>query len=425
MSQTRNDLPASTLVRPCQYRARARWGDQLLAESTRALRVDAPGETPTLWFPWDDVRTELLRPGGQEAWDGGELERFDAQRKVPATDDGGRASEWTANPGDGAGLLRRCMSAPAGLEPLRDHAVVDHDRARVELIDAAPGDDARDVTVKRFPTWGDAADLIAVLERGAVVGDHRRPVVEGSQLLGQAIVAAMRQAPGRRVVSGHMVFVRAADANRPVEIDLETVTNGKTFSTFAAHAEQSGRVCATGTLTLGVPATDVAHHSEPALGVSGPYEAVPYDMGVTGRDLRVVDGAYTGDPDAPIGPPRIDAWVRFRHVPDDPAIHAGLLAQFTGHISIAAALRPHAGVGQRQAHHTLSTAINAITISFHADVRVDRWVVYRHLATVIADGMAHSECRVHDEAGTLLASFTVDAMIRPMQREGADPRRAL
>lgn len=94
-------------------------------------------------------------------------------------------------------------------------------------------------------------------------------------------------------------------------------------------------------------------------------------------------------------------------------------------MSIAAALRPHAGIGQREAHRTISTAINAIAISFHADVRMDRWVLYRHLASVVADGMAHSECRVHDEAGNLLASFTVDAMIRPLERDRADARTAL
>lgn len=117
--------------------------------------------------------------------------------------------------------------------------------------------------------------------------------------------------------------------------------------------------------------------------------------------------------------------MRFREVPDDAALHAGLLAQFTGHMSIAAALRPHAGIGQREAHRTISTAINAIAISFHADVRMDDWVLYRHLATVVADGMAHSECRVHDEAGNLLASFTVDAMIRPLDRPAPDARTAL
>ena len=122
-------------------------------------------------------------------------------------------------------------------------------------------------------------------------------------------------------------------------------------------------------------------------------------MSVTGRDLRIVDDAYTGDPDAPIGPPELDAWVRFRDVPDDQAIHAGLLAQFTGHMPIAAALRAHAGIGQDQAHVTLSTAINAISLSLHADVRADRWMLYHHRSTFAGDGMTHAECRVHDEGG--------------------------
>jgi acyl-CoA thioesterase-2 len=87
--------------------------------------------------------------------------------------------------------------------------------------------------------------------------------------------------------------------------------------------------------------------------------------------------------------------------------------------------RAHAGIGQREAHRTISTAINAISISFHADVRMDRWVLYRHLATVVADGMAHAECRVHDESGALVASFSLDAMIRPLERTGTDARTAL
>src|SRR3954452_28868 len=114
-------------------------------------------------------------------------------------------------------------------------------------------------------------------------------------------------------------------------------------------------------------------------------------MSVTGRDIRVVDDAYTDDSNAPVGPPILDAWVRFRDVPDDPYLHAGLLAQFTGHLSIAAAMRPHAGIGQRDAHRTLSTAINAISLSLHADVRADQWMLYRHLSTFGGDGMTRSE----------------------------------
>ena len=324
----------------------------------------------------------------------------------------------------GADIVRTCAMPPPGLEELAGHATFDHDRARVELVDALDGDEPRDVTVKRFPTWGDAADLVAVLDAGAVVADHRRPVVEGSQLLAQAIVAAMRQAPGRRVVSAHMA-VRARRRCHQARGDLAREAQRRAHVQRLHGARRAGRSrCASGTLLLGVPATEVVRHAVPADDMPGPYDAVPYDFGVTGRDVRVVDAAYTDDPDAPVGPPSIDAWVRIREVPDDPALHAGLLAHFTGHMSIAAALRPHAGVGQLQAHRTLSTAINAIAISFHADPRVDSWLLYRHLSTVAADGMTHSECRVHGEDGRLLASFSVDAMVRPLDRPG-DPRTTL
>lgn len=287
--------------------------------------------------------------------------------------------------------------------------------------------------------WGDATDLAAILDVRPVgggryvsvtAGDNQRPVVEGSQILGQAIVAAGRHAPGRRAVSGHMIFTRVADTARPLELALAELSAGRTFTGLAVTVSQAGRPCAAGTLLLDVTAPGVARHTVAAPAVPGPEDCPPLDMGVTGRDIRVVDGAYGDDPDAPVGPPVIDAWVRFRGLPDDPALHAGLLAQFTGHMSIAAALRPHAGLGQVQAHRELSTAVNAIGIAVHGDVRADRWMLYHHHATFLGDGMCHAACRVHGEDGTLLASFTVDAMVRRPDRPAADhpaadPRQAL
>ncbi len=270
--------------------------------------------------------------------------------------------------------------------------------------------------------WGDIADLIDILDVrpvgdriyvSAVRGHYsHRPIVEGSQMLGQAIVACGRHAPGRRVVSAHMVFTRGADALQPLRFELEELSRGRTLTTVSVRVKQDGRLCAFGTFLLDVTAPDVIRHASAAPDSTGPDDAVPYDMGVVGRDLRIVDDAYTGDPDAPIGPPVLDTWVRFAEVTDDQPLHAGLCAQFSGHMSIAAALRPHAGIGQDSAHRTLSTAINAIAISFHAHVRADQWMRYHHLSTFAGDGMTHSECRVYTEAGDLVASFTVDAMVR-------------
>ncbi|HEY4634408.1 MAG TPA: acyl-CoA thioesterase domain-containing protein [Candidatus Limnocylindrales bacterium] len=279
-----------------------------------------------------------------------------------------------------------------------------------------------DVSTEVYPIWGDGADLIRVLDVVAV-GDGRfvsethhdggRVVVEASQMLAQALVAAGRIAPGRRCVSAHLVAGRPADTRLPLEFEVETLSHGRTVTSLLVHVRQQDRRCATAQLLLDVGAPDLIRHASPAPPAAGPDDAVPFDMGVTGRELRVVDGAYDDDPRAAPGPPVIDAWVRFREVPDDPVLHAALLVQFTGHMSIAAAMRPHAGIGQRDAHETISTGINAIALSLHADVHADRWVRYHHESTFAGDGMTHSACRAYDESGTLLASFSVDAMVRP------------
>jgi acyl-CoA thioesterase II len=423
----------------CAYLARAWWGDQLVAESSSAVRTQEPGEPPALYFPSADVRFDLFEDEGRrttcpvkgtaQLWSIG----APPGAAVAALNDW---HETASTALDGKDVLWRFTEPSSEVAWLADFAAFDHDRVRVELVDAREGDDPRDATVKRFPTWGDAADLIDILdvrpdgERRYVSvarGEHRRPVVEGSQMLAQAIVAAGRHAPGRRAVSAHMVFVRGADARYPLHFDIEELSAGRTFTTLAVQVSQGGRRCASGTLLLDVTAPDVIRHGSVRPEVAGPYESAPYDMSVMGRDLRVVDDAYTDDPGMPVGPPVIDAWVRFREVPHDRHLHAGLLAQFTGHMSIAAGLRPHEGIGQRAAHRTLSTAINAIAISLHADVRADEWMLYHHLSTFAGDGMTHSECRVYNEAGDLLASFTVDAMVRRFEGDPSrvDDRRAM
>jgi acyl-CoA thioesterase len=404
---------------PYPYRARAWWGEALVAESEACLTVDRPGEPSLLYFPRGDLDLSLFRQDGIRV----------------SGPEGGDAETWSAESPGGDGVLSIVTATPAGLERLRDHGRFDTDRVRVEVLDGVAGTDPREVTTKQFPTWGDASHLVDMLDVhpdgdsrfvGPVRSDGRRPVVEGSQMLGQAIVAAGRLAPGRRAVSSHMVFLRGAVARQSLDFELSELSRGRTFTGLTVQVLQAGRLCAAGTVLLDVTAPGLVRHAATPPDVPGPYDCPPFDMGVTGRDMRVVDGAYTDDADAPAGPPTLDCWVRFRDLPDDPALHAGLLAQFTGHMPIAAALRPHPGVGQSQAHRTVSMGIMAIDLSLHAAVHADRWMLYHHESTFAGDGMTHAACRVHAEDGALLASFDVDAMVRPFAAVGErDGRTAL
>ena len=221
----------------------------------------------------------------------------------------------------GRDILTAPTTSLAPLDQLSGFGSFDQDRVRIEISDGRNGDDARDITVKSFPTWGDAADLIDVMDVrpdgplrfvGPARSDGQRPVVEGSQMLGQSIVAATRHAPERRVVSASMIFLRSADACQPLEFVLTELSAGRTFTGLAIQVLQGERCCAAGNVLLEVPSDDLIRHAVERPAVPGPYECPPYDMGVTGRDLRVADGAYSNDADEPVGPPNIDAWVRFR-----------------------------------------------------------------------------------------------------------------
>jgi acyl-CoA thioesterase len=153
--------------------------------------------------------------------------------------------------------------------------------------------------------------------------------------------------------------------------------------------------------------------------VPGPNESRPFDMGVTGRDLRVVGGAYSDDPDR-TGSPEICTWVRFRDAPSEQYLHTALMAQSTTHWTIAAAMLPHKGIGQADAHVTLSTGIMSVAIAFHDDVDVTGWLLYANQAIFAGRGLVQGEGHVFTEAGDLVASYSVQGMIRGFTKQPAE-----
>ena len=78
---------------------------------------------------------------------------------------------------------------------------------------------------------------------------------------------------------------------------------------------------------------------------------------------------------------------------------------------------PHPGFGEAQAHVTLSTGIMAVAMAFHDDVDVTQWLLYANPAIYAGRGLAQGEGHVFTEDGRLVASYTVQAMIRGFARD--------
>jgi acyl-CoA thioesterase-2 len=263
-----------------------------------------------------------------------------------------------------------------------------------------------------FDVQPDAADRF--LGQTGFAGTDERQVVEGTQVLAQAIVAVAKRFGEKSVRSAYAVFARAVVVGPPVEFGIDVVTEGRTTATAVVSAAQNGKRCITVTVFTDVPSGDVIRHHLPRPDVAAPADAIHSEMPMIGRQLRLVDVIDVNSPDE-VGPPELYAWLHYEPIPVREDLAKALVAYFTGHLGISTTMRAHEGIGTSQAHLTVSTAPMTISISFHEPFAWDGWILYTHESTQVGAGMSYVRGAVHTEAGELIASFAQDAMIRPLR----------
>jgi acyl-CoA thioesterase-2 len=391
------------------HRVRVLHDGDCLVETERALLVEETDHKPVLYFAEADVNQDLFQPSEHHT-----VCPFKGEASYRSLVVGDTVEDnvlW---------FYPEPFSEVAGIE---GHVAFYADRVRIEFDDLFPaGDGAPDVSVKRFPHWGDVLDLYRLIDVEAI-GDHLyrspatpafgRDVVDGQQMAAATIVAAAKTVPHQRVLSANILFNRAASARFELEFSVRPLHRGRTFSSLAVDVRQDGKLCAPAIVLLDDNAPDLIHHGAVMPDVAGPADSVPLDMGVTGRDIRIVGGAYAGDPEL-TGPPEIHAWVRYREVPQAQYMHQALVAHCSGLFQIAAAMRPHPGYGQDQAHRTLSTANIAIHVTFHEDIDATQWILLANVSTHASKGLTFGTGNAFDQRGNHLATYTVQGMVRPM-----------
>jgi acyl-CoA thioesterase len=247
-----------------------------------------------------------------------------------------------------------------------------------------------------------------------IAGEDERQVVEGTQVLAQAIVAVAKRFADKSVRSVHAVFSRAVMVGQPVEFDIDVVHEGRSTATAVVAVQQNGRRCITVTAFADVPSADVIRHQLPRPGVVAPADANFSPMPMVGRELRLVDVVDINSPDE-VGPPELYAWLHYDPIPARDDLAKALIAYFTGHLGISTTMRAHEGIGTSQSHLTVSTAPLTVTVSFHEPVSWSGWLLYTHESTQVGAGMSYVRGAVHTEEGELIASFAQEAMIRPLR----------
>jgi acyl-CoA thioesterase len=275
----------------------------------------------------------------------------------------------------------------------------------------------------------DIDELLAVLEleptgdttwRGASMVFGGGTVVFGGQLLAQTIVAAATVDRDKEVKSVHTVFARGASADLPLEFEVDVMQQGRSFASATVTVRQGDRLCTRSLVLLHAPDPDLIRHQSAAPDVASADEAPPSPHAGGFWEIRTVDGVDIADPDA-VGPAELDIWTRFVGAPDEPTLNRALLAFATDGFLIGTAMRPHLGVGQSQAHRTISTSVITHTLTFHDPVDPSRWMLLSHESPQSGSGRSYGRAHVFDEDGHLVASFVQENMIRAFAPDKAPP----
>ncbi len=292
------------------YRARVWWGEAVVAQSDACWCLEREGQPSLLYFPRPAIDLSLFQLVGPAS--------------LP---EGGEAEVWNAESAEGDPVLSIVTAASPELAPLQGHGRFDTD-PRTSRYSTATRRTTTTTRPSASPRGGRDAPRRPARRaprrraRFRRRRPYRRPPAGRGGEPNARPSDRRRRTPRARAPGGirhHVVPAcrrcRSAAALRAVRAECGAILH----RTCRRGPSRGSSVCGRDDAPR-CHGTEIVRHAVAPPDVPGPAECVPLDMGVTGRDIRVLDGAYTNDPDAPVGPPTIDCWVRFHRLPDDRAL---------------------------------------------------------------------------------------------------------
>jgi acyl-CoA thioesterase-2 len=279
-------------------------------------------------------------------------------------------------------------------------------------------------------------ELLALLELEAlevnlfrgISPDEDRQRVFGGQVAAQALVAAGRTVDSdRRVHSLHAYFLRPGDPNVPIVYEVDRIRDGKSFTTRRVVAIQHGRAIFNLAASFQIIETGPDHQA-PMPDVPAPdslptfQERVEEQLDRLGPDLaqwmvreRPIDSRPVDDPhwlDPTPRPPEQDVWIRSNGaLPDEPLLHACVVAYASDLTLLDTAMLPHA-ISHRGNQYMIASLDHAMW--FHRPFRVDEWLLYHQWSPSASGARGLAGGLIFCGDGTLAVTVIQEGLMRPV-----------
>jgi acyl-CoA thioesterase-2 len=270
----------------------------------------------------------------------------------------------------------------------------------------------------------DLEELEVNIFRGVSPKEDRQRVF-GGQVAGQALVAAGRTVERGQVHSLHCYFLRPGDPKIPILYEVDRIRDGRSFTTRRVVAIQHGRA---------IFNLDASFHTqEPGLAYSAPMPEVPppenlptfrervqaylNDIGSWAERERPIDLRLCDPLDrAPREwrEPTTAVWMRADgRLPDDPMLHACVLAYASDLTLLDVTVRPHGLVWSPERKLMMASLDHAMW--FHRSFRADEWLLYAQTTPASAGGRGFATGSIFTRDGALVVSVAQEGLIRQLE----------
>jgi acyl-CoA thioesterase-2 len=255
---------------------------------------------------------------------------------------------------------------------------------------------------------------------------ERRQQVFGGQVAGQALVAAGRTVAQGAVHSLHAYFLRPGDPTVPILYEVDRIRDGRSFTTRRVVAIQHGQAIFNLSASFHVEEQSIEHQVV-EMGEAPPAESLPDLRQLLAPiwnhvpewyrhrpiDIRYVESVPWVLRQGP-RPPRQRMWIRADGtLPDDPLLHACIVAYASDMSLLDTALMPH---GLRWSDpHVMGASLDH-AMWFHRPFRADEWLLYEQDSPTARGARALSHGSIFTEDGRLAVTVVQEGLLRTVPR---------
>lgn len=250
--------------------------------------------------------------------------------------------------------------------------------------------------------------------------------VYGGQVLAQAVLAAsdtFENSDDRLVHSQTAAFLRPGKTDIPLDIDVEEVTDGRSFSTRRIFASQEGHTIFTARDSFQLPQDGVEHYdrapdvpwpdeleSSVDIFASVDHPAARFMTSTNAIDMRHVEGDIYLTPNNNVEA-RTHIWFKTRTpLPEDSSqtLHRAVLAYAADQFMLEPIMAAH---GLCWATPNISLATLDHTSWWHRDVDMSDWILAELHSPSAQGGRGLTLAKFHQH-GQLVATMAQEGMVR-------------